>query len=155
MFKKGQFHRYFILHNNMTRARNWEAFLCITGINVNFLRNLFKPLLEKIEHLRSPCATKLADLQLCLQSCKPRHLWVSKTSFVFLSIFKSHVSIVDPKLWLVLHRSSIIACTAAPGKESVYKSGTLTFKVRFLHIAQRATVLTVASPWESLIVYWI
>lgn len=68
MLKNIHFHRYFILHNSMTMARNLVAFLCIIGNKVN-LRNLFKPLLERLEHLRSPYATRSdfspANLEMC------------------------------------------------------------------------------------------
>ena len=41
--------------------------------------------------------------------------------------------------------SSIIARSTIPGKENGYQTGALTFKVRFLDVAQRAPVLTMRS----------
>lgn len=69
----------------------------------------------------------------CLQSCKPRNVWVFQTPPVLLTISKSHVSIVDA-CWfswaiVILHHSSIIVCTPILRKEDGYVTGILTFKV--------------------------
>ena len=45
--KKFQFHRRFILHNNIAMASNLVAFLCIIRIKIHFLKYSFKLFLDR------------------------------------------------------------------------------------------------------------
>lgn len=90
--KKFQFHRHFILHNNIAMASNLVAmilvahdFLCIIRIKIH-LKNSFRLFLDRIKAFEISLYYKISTSSALLS--KLGNLWVSQVPSVFLTFLK-------------------------------------------------------------------